>query len=358
MTPAHFSADELARLDAWLAAEVPCLGEGALAAEFISGGTSNVVLRLTRARMAEQGPLVLRMGPVNAPPASEKAITREATVLRALGGSRVPHPRFHAACEDPEVLGRPFYIMDLVDGWAAELSPVTDLMSYNPDFTGPDLHYLGHAMIEGIVEMANFDWRAKLPTFGKPEGFLERQVRRWRGQLDSYPARYPGYEPRDLPGLDYVSDWLAANVPDTGRPGLMHADYAMSNVLFAWRPPARLAAIIDWETATIGDPLLDLAAYAGQLRRRHGLQPARPYLDPAQFPWFEDVIDYFSEKTCRTVSQINYYLVLQKFRAACMIEYKVAEAVTGIAPPEKGRRFDKLVRGLLAEAEQIARAAA
>lgn len=354
---APFQPEERERLDAWLQANIPALGEGVLKTESVSGGTSNIVVRLAR----ENGlrPLILRKAPDRAPPASEKAIQREATVLKALTGSRVPHPGFHGFCDDNAILGGPFYVMDQVDGWAADLSPVTDQMSYKPDFTGPDLHYLGYAMIDGIVEMANLDYLAAgLESFGKPDRFLERQVERWRGQLDSYPQRYPGYEKRDLPGLAYVSDWLNANIPGTGRPGLMHGDYAMNNVMFANRPPARLAAIIDWETATIGDPMLDLAAYAGQLRRRDGVQPARPYLDTALFPYFEDAVDYFGEKTGRDVSAIDYYLVLQKFRMACIIEYKVAEAAVGIAPPEKGKRFDNFVRVLLGEAEALARAAA
>jgi len=358
MTQQSLTNEELERLDAWLRDHVPVLGDGKLETGFVSGGSSNIVLRLTRGDMQGRRPLILRMAPANAPPASEKMIEREATVIRALGGSRVPHPQFHVYCSDTSVVGRPFYIMDQVDGWAADLSPVTDQMSYDPAFTGPDLHYLGYAMIDGIVEMANLDYvAAGLANYGKPDRFLERQVERWRGQLDSYPTRYPGYEKRDLPGLDYVSDWLASNVPGSGRPGLMHGDYAMNNVLFARRPPSRLAAIIDWETSTIGDPMVDLAAYSGQLRRRSGVQPARPYLDPTQFPYFEDAVEYFGEKTGRDVSTIEYYLVLQKFRMACIIEYKVAEAVVGIAPPEKGRRFDNFVRGLLGEAETIARAA-
>lgn len=356
---APFSPEQLERLDGWLSTNIPALGAGALKAESVTGGTSNIVVRLTRGDAQAARPLILRKAPDRAPPASEKAIQREATVLKALAGSRVPHPGFHGFSDNAGIVGGPFYIMDQVDGWAADLSPTTDQMSYNPDFTGGDLHYLGYAMIDGIIEMANLDYvAAGLQSFGKPDRFLERQVERWRGQLDSYPQRYPGYEKRDLPGLDYVSDWLSANVPTTGRPGLMHGDYAMNNVMFANRPPARLAAIIDWETATIGDPLLDLAAYAGQLRRRAGVQPVRPYLDTSLFPYFEDTVDYFGEKTGRDVSTIDYYLVLQKFRMACIIEYKVAEAVVGIAPPEKGKRFDNFVRVLLGEAEAVARAAA
>jgi aminoglycoside phosphotransferase (APT) family kinase protein len=351
-----FGPEALERLDAWLKSNVPALGGEVLQADSVSGGTSNVVVRLNRAD-AER-PLILRKAPDRAPPASEKSIQREATVLKALTGSRVPHPNFHGFSDDAEIVGGPFYIMDEVDGWAADLSPVTDQMSYRPEFTGPDLHYLGFAMIDGIIEMANLDYMAAgLASFGKPERFLERQAARWRSQIDGYPQRYPGYEKRDLPGLDYVTDWLAANVPSTGRAGLMHGDYAMNNVMFANRPPARLAAIIDWETSTIGDPMIDVAAYAGQLKRRQGPQPTRPYLDPTLFPYFEDAVDYFGEKTGRDVSTISYYLVLQKFRMACIIEYKVAEAAIGIAPPEKGRRFDNFVRTLLSEAETIARAA-
>lgn len=352
----NFTPEELERLDAWLRDNVPALGHGALRAEPLAGGNSNIVVSLSREGNDHLRPLILRKAPEKAPPGSEKGIQREATVIRALTGTRVPHPQFHGFSDDPAILGGPFYIMDLVDGWAADLSPATDKMSFHPAFTGPDLHYLGYAMVDGIVEMANLDYvAAGLESFGRPDRFLERQAERWRGQLDSYPERYKGFESRDLPGLDYVCDFLKGNVPDAQRPGLMHGDYAMSNVMFANRPPARLAAIIDWETATIGDPLVDLAAVSGQLRRRSGYVPPRSYLEPELFPYFEDAVDYFGEKTGRDVSAIDYYLVLQKFRMACICEYKVAEAAVGIAPPEKGARFDKIVRSLLGEAETIAR---
>ena len=351
-----FSAEHTALLDEWLQANVAGLGDGPLTLTSVGGGTSNVIVRLERGK-GNGTALILRKAPDMAPPASGKAIQREATVLGALKGTRVPHPEFHAYCDDPQVLGGPFYVMEQVEGWPGDLSPITDKMSFNPAFTGRDLFDLGFATVEGIVEMANLDYQAVgLGSFGRPDRFLERQVERWRGQLDSYPQRYPGYEKRELAGLDYVSDWLAENVPSTGRPGLMHGDYGMSNVLYANDPPARLAAIIDWETATIGDPMLDLAGYVGQLRRRSGIQPRRPYLDPAQFPDFEDAIALFADKTGRDVTTIDYYLVLQKFRMACILEYKVAEAAVGIAPADKGRRFDTYVHTLLGEAVEIARA--
>jgi len=350
-----FTLEEHERIDAWLAQNVPALGEGALSMRFITGGTSNVVMRLSRNDGGK--PLVLRKAPALAPPASGKAIEREATVLRGLGGSDVPHPRFHGFCADPSVGGGPFYVMDLVDGWAADLS-LDNRMTFRPPFDdGADRHYLAYAMVDGIARMANFDYvAAGLQDYGRPDDFLQRQVDRWGSQLASYPGRYPGFESRGLPGLAYVADWLRANVPSTAQPGLMHGDYAMNNVMFAHRPPARLAAIIDWETSTIGDPLMDLASYGSQLRRRDGPQPERPYLDPEQFPFFEDAVAWFAQATGRDVSAIDYYTILSKYRMACICEYKVAEAVVGLAPPEKGTRFDGIVRSLLSEAETLARA--
>ena len=124
---APFGSEAFERLDAWLRTHVPVLGDGRLQAESVTGGTSNVVARLSRPDSTR--PLILRKAPDRAPPASEKAIQREATVLKALAGSRVPHPRFHGFSDDAGIVGGPFYIMDLVDGWAADLSPVTDQMS-------------------------------------------------------------------------------------------------------------------------------------------------------------------------------------------------------------------------------------
>jgi aminoglycoside phosphotransferase (APT) family kinase protein len=211
-------------------------------------------------------------------------------------------------------------------------------------------------MVDGLIEMANLDYRAAgLETFGKPDGFLERQVDRWLGQLATYPAKYDKYEGRKLPGLDTVVDWLRANVPESWRPGLMHGDYAMNNVLFANAPPARLVAIVDWETATIGDPMLDLAAFTMNMRSRDGTEKIWSYFEPERFPYREDAIAYYGERTGRDISPIDYYYVLYRFRAACILEYKVAEAIQGLSPKAKGDRFDGLVRMLMESAESLVR---
>lgn len=338
----------------WLDQNVPALAGGPLSVSPVSGGSTNQILAVDRGGRRA----IFRSPPAAGSPQGMRTIQREATVIRALDGTDVPAPGFLGHCPDPEVIGLPFYVMEEVDGWAATVTP-QNTTEYPSRFAqGPDQHYLGYAMVDGLAAMANLDYRAVgLADFGKADGFLERQPDRWLGQIDSYPKQYPKYEVRRLEGLDYVADWLRANVPSTSRPGLMHGDYALNNVLFAHRPPARLVAIIDWETATIGDPLLDLAAFTQNLLAGDddGVDGGIRYFDPTNFPRRADAVDYYGERTGRDVSTIDYYYVLSRFRTACMIEYKVAEAIQGLSSKAKGDRFDGLVRGLLLDAQELAR---
>jgi len=342
---------DVEKLSAWLDSNAPELGDGPLQMKSITGGSTNMIIELDRGST----PAILRSPPFVATPQGAKTIEREATVLRALEGTGVPHPGFHVWCPDPGVIGVPFYIMDKVDGWAATITEQNETL-YVPRFDGgADQHYLGYAMVDGMIAMANLDYQAAgLQNFGKPDGFLARQVDRWLGQRATYPQRYPKYQLPHLEGLDYVVDWLRANLPDESRPGLMHGDYALNNVLFHHNPPARLIAIIDWETATIGDPMLDMAAFAQSLKSDKG-QVTRSYFDSTNFPTRADALEYYAENTGLDVSRIDYYLVLTRFKAACMIEYKVAEAVQGLAPKAKGDRFDALVRGIIVDAAAYAK---
>ncbi|MGD9795188.1 MAG: phosphotransferase family protein [Acidimicrobiia bacterium] len=355
MSPSPLDSIDVAQLTAWLDQAAPHLGSGPVTLSVISGGSTNVVLGVERHGRTT----VFRSPPlVAATPQGAKTIEREATILAALDGTTVPHPGFHAYCADPSVIGVPFYVMDKVDGWSATITE-DDVTLYVPGWEGgADQHYLGYAMVDGMIAMANLDYEAAgLGGFGKPDGFLERQTDRWLGQLDTYPKRYSKYEPRDLEGLDYVADYLRSNVPDTWRPGLMHGDYALNNVMFHNRPPSRLVAIIDWETATIGDPLLDLAGFTQSLRSDRPGSGRKSYFDSVNFPHQNDALAYYAEGTGRDLSHIDYYYVLCKFRMACMIEYKVAEAIQGLSPKAKGDRFDRRVRALLIDARDLAQAA-
>lgn len=342
------------RLTAWLDANVPGLGTGPLQAKLIHGGTSNMILSLDRGA----GELILRRPPAVPPPNSEKSIMREARVLQALNGTAVPHPHYHARCEDQAVIGAPFYVMDRVAGWAAELR---DGRIYHraPFDEAPYEYGIAYAMVDGLIALANVDYvAAGLEGFGKPHQFLERQVDRWESQLNSYGKLY-GYAGRVLPGHDYARDWLRANVPDGFKAGIIHGDVGTPNALFADGPPARLTALIDWELSTIGDPLLDLAWLCSGLRdeRDPDRVASKALYNVANLPTRQELARYYAAGTGRDISSFDYYLILAMFKSGCILEYKVAQSAAGILPRETGVFFSRLVLEGFAEAEYLARRA-
>ncbi|HYR14057.1 MAG TPA: phosphotransferase family protein, partial [Mycobacterium sp.] len=227
-------------------AALPGKGEP-LEARFLSGGTQNVIYELRRGDER----CVLRMPPPGAPPDRDKGILREWRIIEALDGTEVPHTNAVGVCPDASVLGRPFYLMGFVDGW----SPMELDQRRWPEPFDSDLEAragLAYQLAEGIALLSKVDWQAKgLQDLGRPDGFHERQVDRWIGFLERIKQR-------DLPGLDVATDWLRAHKPLDFMPGLMHGDYQFANVMYRHRAPAQLAAIVDWEMGTVGDPKLDL----------------------------------------------------------------------------------------------------
>jgi aminoglycoside phosphotransferase (APT) family kinase protein len=344
------------RLTAWLEHHVPQAGQGLLRAELISGGTSNAIISLDRGGQS----VVLRGPTPNPPPRPKRNTLRESRVLRALQGTAVPHPRFYGLCENPDIIGAPFYVMERVQGWAATVG--FDDFFYPPPFDrGPDQFQIGYALTDGLVALAGVDYKAVgLEGFGNPDRFLQRQVDRWLSQLHSYPEKYPGYEGRDIPGLAYVASWLKDHVILEAGVGIIHGDYGSANVLFANEPPTRLVAIIDWELSTIGDPLLDLAWLLFNLRDRRtpDVVPASSHFDPRNFPTRQDLAEYYAHRTGYDIAKLDYYLVLAQFKLACIVEYKVAEVAAGRKTlRDIGYRVDEKVLGLIAEARTIAQRA-
>ncbi len=303
-------------LGLWLAGTVPSAGgpEPIVVSRLgVATGTANELYRVQRGDDA----WVLRRPPAvkNAPGASDMA--REFRVLRALEGSSVPHPRAIAFCEDPSVIGNPFLVLELVDGF----TPVDPL----PPWFDTDLdarHELGTVLVDGLAELALVDWRAAgLDGFGKPDGFLERQVARWLGQLDRYRTR-------PLDGLDGLLAWLGANRPAMGAPGIIHGDFSLYNVLIAPERPVRLAAIIDWDTATIGDPMMDLGLLLA--RWQHDGEDIVGVVDIGDRSGLasrEELAGRYADRSGRDVSAIAFYEVLALFKLACIIEGNYARAV-------------------------------
>jgi aminoglycoside phosphotransferase (APT) family kinase protein len=336
--------DELLDVEAlasWLTKQLPD-GDGSLTAERIGteSGVANALFLVSRG----SDRWVLRRPPAvkNDPSASDTL--REWRILRALEGTSVPHPTPVALCEDVNVIGAPFMLMELIDG-------------FTPGFTLPEPFASNHALrydlamayVDGCAELSKVDWQSRgLVGLGKPEGFLERQVSRWLAQLDRYRSR-------ELPEIDFLCPWLEANRPAMSPAAIIHGDYSPFNVMVAPEPPARLAAIVDWDTGTIGDPLLDI----GHLLARWTEPGEEPILQlPAGgaegYPSRADMAKRYAERTGRDLSALAYYQTLALFKLAVILEGNYARAhAAGV--PEADNLMAQLVPQLMRGAAEFAR---
>ncbi|OMC37735.1 acyl-CoA dehydrogenase [Mycobacterium sp. GA-1841] len=320
-------------------AGLPGKGEP-LTAEFLSGGTQNVIYRIGRGEHT----CVLRMPPAGAPPDRDKGILREWRIIEALDGTDVPHTAAVGACADPEVLGRPFYLMGFVDGWSPMDTHGRWPEPFNSDLdTRPGLSY---QLAEGIALLSKVDWQARgLGDLGRPDGFHERQVTRWIGFLDRIKKR-------ELPGLDVATAWLQTHKPLDFIPGLMHGDYQFANVMYRHGAPAGLAAIVDWEMGTVGDPKLDLGwmvqSWPSDMDNPSASEMG--YVDMRGMPSRDDVVAHYAKVSGRQVDDLDYYLVLAKWKLAIVLEQGFQRAGTD----EKLLAFGPVVTELMASAADLA----
>jgi aminoglycoside phosphotransferase (APT) family kinase protein len=322
---------DIKSLQPWLTEHAPQLGSGALETARLEGGVSNAVYRITRGRQA----LVLRRPPKSPRPDSERVIEREARVLKALKGSGVPAPEMIAYCDDPAVTGVKFYLMSFVDGFRLTRTP-DDPPPYN-DPNCEAYRNLAYALVSGTSRLAMVDYQAVgLEGFGKPDNFLERQVDRWFGQLEGYKSA-DGYAGRVIEGMDYLGDWLRANRPETQHIGIIHGDYSFANSMYQFGEPPRLAAMIDWELATIGDTLLDLGSVLYGFRGRNDETPAVGFFGPEHFPFREDLAAAYAQATGRSIARLNFYIVLAIFKLAAIMEGHVARGLAGKSKGERQR---------------------
>lgn len=320
--PVSVPGVDLAALAAWM--DERGLGDGPLdALELISGGTQNVLLRFARS----ERPYVLRRPPVNKRANSDETMRREARVLAALAGSAVPHPALIAAEPDPAVLGAAFYLMEPVDGF----NPTLGLPP--PFNTDPAWqHGMGLGMADAIASLAAVDHAAVgLADLGKADGWAERQVGRWRKQLDGYSelAGYPGPE---IPGVDAVGEWLDRRRPQRVRIGLMHGDFHFANVLVRRDRPA-LAAMVDWELATLGDPLLDLGHLLATWPHQN---PAAVGVFAPGLPTTDEVVARYAAANPRPLDDLPWFRVLACYRLGLILEGTHARACAGLAPKDVG----------------------
>jgi len=333
---------DIPALSAWMdARDLPGSGEP-METSFISGGSSNEIFEIRRGahRMA------LRRPPRVVPEGRNETMLREYRVLEALNGTDVPHPEAIAACDDPSVIGAAFYLMGHVDGW----SPMSYQRQWPPPFdTDLDARAgLGIQLVDGIARLARVDWRSRgLEGFGKPDGFLERQVDRWLAHLQKNNCR-------DLPGTAETAAWLRDHIPSTYEPGIIHGDYQFANVMFAHGAPARLAAIVDWEMTTIGDPLLDLGWVTNSWPREGEDAEGRGYVDMVGMPSHAALLAHYEEVSGRSTADIDYYEILARFKLAIVLEAQYARYKSGGADNPKMEAFGPITIDLMTRAAEHA----
>ncbi|PXA85712.1 phosphotransferase family protein [Nostoc sp. 3335mG] len=307
------------------------------------GGTQNLILRLA---CGGENLVVRRPPPDRA--GADRTVRREATVLAALAETDVPHPRFRGFCEDADVMGGSFLVTDEVQGFNAT-NEMPGAAGTNPQHR----REMGFALVDALARLSKVPLSTGgLATLGKPDGFLERQVERWAAQLAGY-AETPGWSGDALGPVAEVGAWLQANLPSDYQPGLMHGDYHIANVLYDPAEP-RVAAILDWEMAAIGDPLLDL----GRLTtvwpnaRNEGLLSLK--VEPwGGFPDEAAMIDRYAQATGRSMASLPWFQMLACYKFAIVLEGTNVRAAAGKADPAVAARLHASACGLIAKAVQV-----
>ncbi|GAA1856169.1 phosphotransferase family protein [Pseudonocardia ailaonensis] len=312
----------------------------------LAGGTQNVVLRIE----IDGRPLVLRRPPVHPRPSSNRTIAREITVLRGLAGTDVPHPRLVAGCEEPDVLGVVFYLMELVDG-------------VNPgEETSPEQRAdpaLRHAqaldVARSLARLGAVDPVAEgFGSLQKPGSFLGRQVPQWLRQLEGY-REFPEWEPGGLPDVGPVAEWLEANRPADAPPGVLHGDYHLNNVMLARAEP-RVAALVDFEMTTVGDPLLDLGwLMVSWPEEPEAMDVGGPFARLGGLPTRTEMVAAYAAGGGREPVHLDWYTALAGFKLGIVLEGTNARASAGQAPRETGDVLHGHAVRLLTVAGRIAR---
>jgi aminoglycoside phosphotransferase (APT) family kinase protein len=295
------------------------LGAGPIEATAIGGGHSNVTYLLRRG----EEKLVLRRPPRGPLPPSAHDVLREARLLSALGPLGFRVPAVLAICEDSAVIGAPFYVMPFVEGHVltATLPPEIGDGEVPPR--------IAEELVDCLVDLHAIDVEAAgLTAFGRPDGYLERQIKRFGGLLELNATR-------PLPDLERVAEWLADNVPDSPRATVVHGDYRLGNVMFAPASP-HLVAVLDWEMATIGDPLADVGYMTAMWAQAD--DPPNPVGDLSEvtrlpgFPGRAALAQRYVEATGLSLEALPWYQVLALWKAAIFLEgsYKRYQAGTTV----------------------------
>ena len=314
-----------------------------LEAAIIGHGRSNLTYRLTSGGQH----WVLRRPPLSHVLPTAHDMRREFRVISAMRGTAVPAPIAYAYCEDPDVNDRPFYVMEFVDG----VIPV-DPAEVSRRYTEEQRRHMGEHLIDVLAALHTLDPESvDLGDFGKPEGFIARQVKRFTGQIETSVTR-------PVPELKELARRLAASIPPEAAASIVHGDYRLDNAIM--NDAGDVIAVLDWEMATLGDPLADvgmLKMYWGDAANAGSpsVTAATPVISLPGFPTWDEAKDRYARASGINIENLDYYVVLAHFKLAVILEginerFKeggtVGEGFEGI-----GARATALARGGLAAAD-------
>lgn len=295
---------DLAVLSRWLDNAKPGLRTGDLVGAVIAGGKSNLTYRITDGTST----WALRRPPLAHVLPTAHDMVREYRVISALADTCVPVAEAIVLCADPAVLGAPFYLMGFVDG------VVLDAPGVLSDLDAADATRSGELLMDTLADLHEVDPAAVgLDDFGRPDRFLTRQVSRWHQQ-------WQASETRPLDELAQTVDRLTATMPQQSAPGIVHGDYRLTNVMFA---PAfdRIAAVVDWEMATLGDPLADiglLVVYQDLAQHGDTIMPRQ--LPERGFRTAAQLVERYAARSPRDLARLNWYVGLGYFKLAVVAE--------------------------------------
>jgi aminoglycoside phosphotransferase (APT) family kinase protein len=320
---------DLERFAVWFDGACPGEAGGPLHGRLIAGGRSNLTYEISDGTRS----WVVRRPPLGHVLATAHDMGREYRVITALRDTGVPVPLTYGLCTDPDVLGAPFYVMSKVDGvpyrtadQLAELGPLR-------------VRAIAEHLISTLAELhAVVPVEVGLAEFGRPEGFLARQVRRWKKQLDASHSR-------PIAGIDELHALLAADPPDGSPPAIVHGDYRLDNVLIG--ADDKVAAVVDWEMATLGDPLTDVGLLV-VYQRMDRLADGPMASDAPGYPSVPEVLDLYAAASGRDLSDLGFYIALASFKAAVILEGIHFRYVHGQTVGEGFEEIGTLVEPLVA----------
>lgn len=335
---------DVPRFSAWLA-EVT--GEPAdVEVTPIRGGGSCEMFRIDRRGET----WVVRRAPVAAVSDTAHQVIREARIMEILESQGIPVPKVLARSEDPAVLGAPFFVMSFVDGDVIRRDGLPKALRQDPG----SQDQIGEQLVDTLAQLHAVDWAStSLAEMSHPHGFLDRQVNRWLGQLDSYRVR-------DLPDVDTLATWLRDHMPKHGDLTVMHGDYKVDNVIWAPTAPPRIACVVDFEMTTVGDPLIDLA-WAMIFWPEEGnpialAAPGTPngiHPDHCQTP--DQLVQRYAQSTGRDLSDFTWYQVFSAWKLAIVLEGSYAKHVSGQSLNPVHEVFGAIADSLLIRARRFAR---